>query len=106
MSALLERNKDLVIRLVEIVNARDLERLKEITSGSFPAQARRWIAPFRDSFPDFQMEVVDVIAEGDKVVGHFKCSGTDSGGWLGRTGSGRRFSNIDGSTSSVSRTAS
>ncbi len=41
------------------------------------------------------MEVVDVIAEGDKVVGHFKCSGTHEGEWRGVPATGRRFENVD-----------
>ena len=29
------------------------------------------------------MEIVDLIAEGEKVVARFKCSGTHLGEWLG-----------------------
>ncbi len=41
------------------------------------------------------MEVRSVIAEGEKVVGHFKCSGTHRGEWRGISPSGRRFENVD-----------
>jgi predicted ester cyclase len=41
------------------------------------------------------MQVVDVIAEDDKVVGYFKCSGTHQGEWRGRAPTGRRFESID-----------
>jgi predicted ester cyclase len=88
-------SKALVRRLVEIVNARDLDSLDEIASGQISEAAREWIGPFRDSFPDFHMEVVDVIAEGDKVVGHFMCSGTHEGEWRGIAPSGRRFEDVD-----------
>jgi predicted ester cyclase len=90
-----EENKALVQRLVEIVNAQDLAGLEEVASGQIAEEARRWIGPFRDSFPDFQMEVEDVIAEGDKVVGYFKCSGTHEGEWRGIPPTGRRFENVD-----------
>ncbi len=40
------------------------------------------------------MDVVELIAEDDKVVGRFKCSGTHSGDWLGHP-TGRRFEAID-----------
>ena len=66
-----------------------------MATGRFAEGARRWIAPFRKSFPDFRMEVVDVIAEPDKVVGHFKCSGTNEGEWQGEPPTGRRFEDID-----------
>jgi predicted ester cyclase len=90
-----EDSKALVRRLVEIVNVGDLEALEEVASGQIAEEARRWIGPFRDSFPDFRMEVRDVIAEGDKVVGYFKCSGTHQGEWRGIPASGRRFEDVD-----------
>jgi hypothetical protein len=37
--------------------------------------------PFRGAFPDFRMEIVELIAEGDRVVAHFRCSGTLAGEW-------------------------
>ena len=90
-----EDNKALVRRLVEIVNAGAVDALGEVTSGEIADAAKRWIGPFRESFPDFRMEVVDVIAEDDKVVGYFKCSGTHLGEWRGRAPTGRRFEGID-----------
>jgi predicted ester cyclase len=89
------RNRALVRRFVEIVNDGDLTDLDEVAAASFADGARSWIAPFRESFPDFHMEVVDVIAEPEKVVGHFKCSGTNQGEWQGKPATGRRFEDID-----------
>jgi predicted ester cyclase len=91
----LEANKQLVRRLVEIVNAEDLDSVDEVATGDVARQAKGWVGPFRTSFPDFRMDVVDVIAEGDKVVGYFKCSGTQLGEWQGRPASGRRFEGVD-----------
>jgi predicted ester cyclase len=90
-----EANKELVHRLVAIVNAGDLDAIDEVATGDIARDAARWVGPFRESFPDFRMEVVDVIAEEDKVVGHFKCSGTHEGEWRGRPPTGRRFEGID-----------
>ena len=42
-----------------------------------------------------QMEIVDLIAEGEKVVGRFRCSGTHLGVWRGRPPTGRRFERVD-----------
>ena len=80
---------------MQIVNDGDASALDEVATGRFAEGARRWIAPFRESFPDFRMEVVDVIAEPDKVVGHFKCSGTNEGEWQGKSPTGRRFEDVD-----------
>jgi predicted ester cyclase len=41
------------------------------------------------------MEIVDLIAEGDTVVAHFRCSGTHRGEWLGIPPTGRRFERVD-----------
>jgi predicted ester cyclase len=90
-----DRNRQLVHRLVEIVNEGDLDSIDQVASGPIADEARRWIGPFRDSFPDFHMEVVDVIAEDDKVMGYFKCSGTQDGEWRGHPPSGRRFEGVD-----------
>jgi predicted ester cyclase len=90
-----EESKALVRRLVEIVNAGDLDGLEEVATGEIAEAARRWIGPFRESFPDFRMEVREVIAEGDKVVGYFKCSGTHQGDWRGIPPSGKRFEDVD-----------
>ena len=37
----------------------------------------------------------DVAAEGDTVVGHFRCSGTHRGEWLGIPPTRRRFQQVD-----------
>lgn len=89
-------HKELVRRLVEEgVNVRRLDVLDEVAAGPFAEVARRWIAPFRGAFPDFRMEIVQLVEEGDTVVAHFRCSGTHLGEWLGLPPTGRRFEDVD-----------
>lgn len=89
-------NKALVRRLVdEVVNRGDEDALREIAGGEIEQAARGWIGPFREAFPDFRMEVVELVAEGDKVAAHFKCSGTHRGEWRGVAPTGRRFEDVD-----------
>ena len=91
-----EANKQLVRRLVdEVVNQRNPDLLQGLARGEFAELARRWISPFRSSFPDFRMEIVELVAENDTVVAHFKCSGTHNGEWLGVAPTGRRFEDVD-----------
>jgi predicted ester cyclase len=90
-----EDNKELVRRLVRIINERRLEAIDEVASGQIAEAAAGWVGPFAASFPDFHMEVVEIIAEPDKVVGYFKCTGTQQGEWRGRAPTGRRFNDID-----------
>ncbi|HEY1776864.1 MAG TPA: ester cyclase [Solirubrobacteraceae bacterium] len=89
-------NKHLVRQLVEeAVGNHNLEVLERVAAGSFVEIARRWVAPFQGAFPDFTMEIVELIAEGETVVGHFKCSGTHEGEWRGVPATGRRFEQVD-----------
>jgi predicted ester cyclase len=91
-----EANKAVVHRLVgEVFNGGDLDVLDELYAPELAGATRRWIAPFRDSFPDVHMELVELIAEGDKVVGRFTCSATHLGEWLGQAPTGRRFERVD-----------
>lgn len=88
--------KQLVRRLVdEGVNRRSTEILDDVAEGEFAEVARRWLSPFRGAFPDFTMEIVNLIEEGETVVAHFRCSGTHLGEWLGVPATGRRFENVD-----------
>ena len=83
-------------RLVEeVVNGGRLDVIEELYAPHMVKGARRWIAPFRESFPDVQMEIVDVVASGEKVVGRFRCSATNLGAWRGRPPTGRRFERVD-----------
>jgi len=91
-----QRNKDVVRRLVEeVLNAGRMDAIDELYAPALAPTARKWIAPFRVSFPDVRMEIVDLVAEGDTVVGRFTCSATQTGEWLGHAPTGRRFENID-----------
>ena len=91
-----EANKQLVRRLVhEAVARRNPDVLDELAAGEFVRAAKRWVQPFQSAFPDFEMEIVALIAEGDSVVAHFRCSGTQRGEWLGVPATGRRFEQVD-----------
>jgi steroid delta-isomerase-like uncharacterized protein len=90
-----ETNKAVVRRLVdEVMNAGHMDVIDDIYAPELAPTAHRWIAPFRESFPDVNMTIVDLIAEADKVVGRFTCSGTHHGTWRGHPPTGRRFHNI------------
>jgi predicted ester cyclase len=91
-----DENKALVRRLIdEVVNARDPAALGDLAGGEFADVARGWIGPFRDAFPDFRMEIVELVVEGDKVAARFRCSGTHRGKWRGVEPTGRRFEDVD-----------
>jgi predicted ester cyclase len=92
----IEQNKLLIQRLVEeAANQGHLDVLAEVADGEFAQAARQWVGPFRAAFPDFSMEIVDLVAEEENVAAHFRCSGTHLGEWMGRPPSGRRFQDVD-----------
>jgi hypothetical protein len=73
-------NKAIVRRLVDAVfNGGHLEVIDELYAPALAPATKRWITPFRANFPDVHMELVELIAEGDKVVGRFTCSATHLG---------------------------
>ena len=75
-----EQNKAVIRRLVhEVLNGRRLDVIDDLFAPDIAEDAKAWIAPFQASFPDMRMEIVALIAEGDRVVGHFTCSATHLG---------------------------
>ena len=89
-------HKALVHRLIdEVLNGGDLTVLGELYTAPMARAAERWITPFRQAFPDVHMEIVELVAEGDTVVGRFRCSGTHLGEWRGHPPTGRRFERVD-----------
>ena len=88
--------KAVVRRLIdEVLNGGRLDAIDELYAPELAAGARRWIAPFRESFPDVEMEIVELIAEGEKVAGRFRCSATNLGPWRGHPPTGKRFERVD-----------
>lgn len=93
---MLERNKDVIRRLMrDVFNAGNLDLIDDLYDPKLAPAARRWIEPFLASFAEVEMEVKDLIAEDDRVVGRFVCSGTHAGEWRGHPATGRRFRRID-----------
>jgi predicted ester cyclase len=88
--------KEVVTRLIdEVLNGGRLEVIDEVYSPGMAAAARKWIEPFRVAFPDVEMQTVELVAEGERVVGRFRCSGTHLGPWRGREPTGKRMDDID-----------
>ena len=56
-----------------------------------PGARRKFYEMFLQAIPDARGEVLDVVAEGDKVVLVDRFGGTHSGEFLGRPGTGDRI---------------
>lgn len=79
----------------EVVNGGREELIDELFTPERADWARDWFGSFRRSFPDLQMELVELVAEADTVVGRFACSATHLGDWRGHPPTGRRFEDVD-----------
>jgi predicted ester cyclase len=103
----LEANKAIALRLVEVFNGRRLDLLEDVLHPEFrerglsafppagpevgPGARRNLYEMFYRAIPDARAEVLQVVAEGDKVVLLDRFGGTHRGELLGRPGTGDRI---------------
>lgn len=99
-----EENKALIRRWIEeFFNQGKLDYAEEIfapdfvqhdpaTPGEFrgPAGARQFATVYRSAFPDVQLTIEDMVAEGDTVVTRWTASGTQQGDLPGIPATGRK----------------
>ncbi len=107
MAGDLESNKELVRRLVERgFNHGDLDVVDDLVAPDVvthnplildaptgPESVRGGIAMIRSSFPDLHAEILDLMAEGDRVAVFLELSGTNEGNYRrgGATGKAASF---------------
>jgi predicted ester cyclase len=100
----LETNKAIALRLIEVFNGRRLDLLEDVLHPEFRGRGMSALAPdepevgpgarrklyemFYEAIPDARGEVVDVVAEDDKVVLVDRFGGKHRGEFLGRPGTG------------------
>lgn len=86
-----ESNKALVRQLVDqVINGGKLELVERLFALELVEPVRQGFTSFRAAFPDWREEIVDMIAEGDKVAVRFRCSGALQGVFLGVQPNGQR----------------
>ena len=97
-----EENKAIARRGYEAINQNNLDALDEVVAPDItdhdpaPGQApglegvKQWFSSMHTAFPDFRMNVEDMIAEGDKVVARVRMSGTHQGEFMGIDATGNR----------------
>ena len=88
--------KETVARFIdEAVNGARDALVDELFTPEVAPAVREWFGAFRRSFPDMRMEVVQLVAEEEVVVGRFACSATHLGEWRGHAPTGRRFERVN-----------
>ena len=87
-----EENKNLVRRMVEAINAGEEDvAVEKLFAPRAARRVKRLFAEFRSAFPDWHEEIDELVAEGNTVVGRFRCSGTHQGEFLGAPPTGKRM---------------
>ena len=87
-----EKNKDMVRRMVEALNAGTEDTvIDELFAPRAARRVKRLFAEFRSAFPDWHEETVELVAEGSTVAGRFRCSGTHRGEFLGEAPTGKHM---------------
>jgi steroid delta-isomerase-like uncharacterized protein len=103
--SVVERNKQVTRRIwSDLVNGGRLESLPELVSNDFIDHAplpglsqdisglRQRLRMLHDAFPDFRSDIIELLAENDKVVAVVESRGTHQGTFAGLPPTGRRFS--------------
>lgn len=99
-----EQNKQLLRKAVEeIWNKGNFDGLKDLVSEDFvihfpregeeirgPENVKQFYTELRKAFPDLHFTIVDLLAEGSKVVTHWSATGTHNGEFRGIPATGKR----------------
>lgn len=97
-----EANKAVIRAFVESWNSGDLDRLGNLmdeactltvsgqTMSMGPSSTRQIAEHWRGAFPDWHFELLDLIAEGEKVVAYIPYTGTQTGQVLDIPPTGRK----------------
>ncbi len=88
---MLEENKAMVRRMAEAINENDMDVMDELFVPKLARPTKRSFTAFRAAFPDWRMKTTELVAEGNTVVGRFRCSGTNQGEFKGVPPTGRRM---------------
>ena len=88
---MLEDNKAMVRRMAEAINTNDMDVIDELFVPKLARPTRQSFTAFRAAFPDRRMEITELVAEGNTVVGRFRCSGTNQGEFKGVPPTGRHM---------------
>jgi len=97
----IEDNRDLIRRYIETWNGGDLDALTAFWSDDLVhhtrdrahdrTAARAIVAGFMQGFPDLRFEILDIVAEGDRVATRLRAAATHRRDYMGVPATGRRI---------------
>ena len=108
----IEENKALVRRVYDLLDKKELEASYEYFAPQFVfhspngdwslAQVKKFDTGFYTAFPDMNVTIEDIIAEGDKVSVRVAYRGTQMGEFIGITSTGKRIDITNANTFIIS----
>ena len=100
-----EQNKQLVSQFFETLDRQDIEMMDQLVSSTnyslhfsgmppmdWNENKKEFLAPFTKAFPDLRRNIVDMVAEGDKVAVSINVTGTYKGEFQGIPATGKQVS--------------
>jgi steroid delta-isomerase-like uncharacterized protein len=100
-----QQNKQVVRRFFEALNRQDTERMDQLVSSNryslhfsgmppmdWNGNKKEFLDPFAKAFPDVHRNIVDMVAEGDKVAVSVNVTGTYKGEFQGIPPTGKQVS--------------
>jgi steroid delta-isomerase-like uncharacterized protein len=100
-----EQNKQLVRQFLEALDRYDTEMVDQLVSSTnysfhfsgmppmdWNTNKEQFLAPFNKAFPDLRRNIVDMVAEGDKVAVSINVTGTYKGEFQGIPATGKHVS--------------
>ncbi len=100
----LQRNKQVVRQLFQATDKQDIEQMGQLISSTnylfhFPGMppmdwntTKQFSTALTRSFPDLRHEIVDIVAEGDKIAVRLNVTGTHKGELQGIPPTGKKVS--------------
>jgi steroid delta-isomerase-like uncharacterized protein len=100
-----EQNKQLVSQFFETLDRQDTEMMDQLVSSTnyslhfsgmppmdWNENKKEFLTPFTKAFPDLRRNIVDMVAEGDKVAVSINVTGTYKGEFQGIPPTGKQVS--------------
>ena len=100
-----QQNKQVVRRFFEALNRQDTERMDQLVSSNdyslhfsgmppmdWNGSKKEFLMPLAKAFPDLHRNIVDMVAEGDKVAVSVNVTGTYKGEFQGIPATGKQVS--------------
>ena len=95
----LEQNKDIIQSLIEVFTKQNVALMDDFVAPDVVVDHtlqgldsfKKFETNFIKGFPDYHETIEDIIAEGEKVWGCIKCTGTHKGEYRGFTPTGKKI---------------